>query len=81
MTAKNASVVIKVELLHTNLNLLFLLQICLISQLFNVFLSDFDQGTYFCTNYNTTIRFRRQLEFLPTLPMKYDHCAVLCLGK
>ena len=78
MTAENDTVLIKVELLHINLKLKFLLQISPISKLFNVFLSNFDQGTFFCTKYNTIIRFRRRLEFLPTLPMKYDHCAWIC---
>ena len=47
MTAENDTVLIKVELLHINLKLKFLLQISPISKLFNVFLSNFDQGTFF----------------------------------
>ena len=73
---KNATVVIKVELLHIPLNFLLLLQKCRISYFLTHFCAILTKEHIFCIYYNTIIRFRRESEFLPTFPMKYDHCVL-----
>ena len=72
----NATVVIKVALLHFLLKFTFLPRkaqfLCLLTHFYTIL----TRNPVFCISYTTTIWFRRISEFLPTLPYKYDHCGV-----
>ena len=74
----NATVVIIVELLYSILFFLILCQKCPISQVLTHSYTNLTWNPAFCTIYTPLIRFRSKYEFLPTLPIEYDHCAVGC---
>ena len=72
----NVTVVIKVELLHFQLKFTFLTKKAQYLSLLAHFYTIVTRDPVFCINYTTRIWFRRISEFLPTLPYKYDHCAL-----
>ena len=76
VNAKNATVVIKIELLQILLNVLFLLKKVLFFSFLAHFCTISKREHMFYINYTKKIKSRRKSEFLPTLPMKYDHCGL-----